>query len=389
MSKTRPGALTDVSPDRGPFVLHAWLEFPYYFPMDVLREFSASYKKSESVRVRLEVHSPAYKVVTGNSWTMGQEVAKWGEAARAGREQEIPRPWGHEFVQAEQIEEVVDTLRQSGPRYIHVEEVPAFVKLTTQVPSSVVPDSNFQPFALSPGSDFFRKEVLPELQDIVETYRVAASPYMRYSILPVSEALVDKTIMRFSDSIGEVLQNVHYGFDPQGSPMRMFIPRPDVAERFAELVDERIDLEPEVHFSASYYLFRMRRWAEAVAIASSATEYLQNGLVGQIASTEIEGQALIRAYRYQELFKAVFPEFGLPKLSEADPDLWREFVEAKRYRGIHAHGHKPSSYDPAEREEVARHLTAFYQVSRWLSLQMNRPWRLDFDHNGELLDPFP
>ncbi len=391
MSVTPQDILLDVSPDRGPFTFHAWLELPFPFPMTVKQTFPVMYRESLEVQLDLEIHSPSYKVVTGNTWIHNRDFHKWLEVYRSGHENDTPpQPsLDHEYAKEGEIGDVVEKLEEKDPSYIHVEDVPSVVHLIAPVPDSVVPEDNFQPFSLKPISGFFRKQILPKLQDIIEIYRIAALPYMRYSILPISEALIDTIFMRFTDSDGVILQNIHYGFDPVGSPMHLHIPRPGVEDRFTELVSQTNAFDPEIHFSSCYYLFRMRRWSEAIAIASSATEYLQQELIFDIASTEIESQALSRCYRYKELFNKVFPEFGLQKLSDEDPKLWQDFVEAKKYRGFSMHGYATGSYNNQEKEDVKRYLSAFYRVSSWLSKQLNRPWNLDFVHEGKILDPFP
>ena len=91
--------------------------------------------------------------------------------------------------------------------------------------------------------------------------------------------------------------------------------------------------------------------------------------------------------QFKDIFNRILPALGYEKLDKIDKDLWNSFVEAKNYRGAAAHGSINRPFDRDQEIKIQAHLKALYGVSRWLSLQINRPWALDIAADGEIL-PF-
>lgn len=380
-----------ISPCLGPFQFHAWLELPFPVAVQVDQSFTVLYKDDKQTELRFTILSDVYKVVTGSFWQYSREIEDWAARARSGKSPPLPPGWLHTYVQRQTVGQFVKQLEKSaGTRYVHVEEVPAVIDLSSPVPDGVVPPKEFDIHALMPYTGFFQREVLPNLQPIISAYRISAYPWLRYSILPVSEALVDRAILNFTDNRGIQLGRTHYGFDTK-SPFGISASHigQKLQPRFDEVLKSITAHQPEDQISSAYYLYRMRRWAEAVAVAASVVDGLLRDLVFQLASTEIEAKALWKAYRYKELFNDVLPEFNLPKFSEMNQPLWQDFLEAKEYRGAKVHGVHPDPFDPEQETAVGRYLRAFNDVARWLRGQMGLPWALDFVDDGKNLGSFP
>jgi len=380
-----------ISPRRGPFQFHAWLELPFPVAVQVDQSFTVLYKDDKQTELRFTILSDVCKVVTGSFWQYSREFKDGAARARSGELPALPPGWLHTYVQRRTVGQFVKQLEKSaGTRYVHVEEVPAVIELSSPIPDGVVPPKEFDIYALMPYTGFFQREVLPNLQPIISAYRISASPWLRYSILPVSEALVDRAILNFTDNEGIQLGRISYGFDtksPYGKSTSAISHK--LQPRFDEVLQSITAHQSEDQISSAYYLYRMRRWAEAVAVAASVVDGLLRELVFQLASTEIEAKALWKAYRYKELFNDVLPEFNLPKLSEMKQPLWQDFVEAKEYRGAKVHGVHPNPFDPKQETAVRRYLRAFNDVARWLRGQMGLPWALDFVDDGKNLGSFP
>ena len=380
-----------ISPCRGPFQFHAWLELPFPVAVQVDQSFSVLYKDDKQTELRFTILSDVCKVVTGSFWQYNREFEDWAARARSGDSPPLPPGWLHTYVQRRTVRQFVKQLEKSaGTRYVHVEEVPAVIEVSSPIPDEVVPPKEFDIYALMPYTGFFQREVLPNLQAIISAYRISAYPWLRYSILPVSEALVDRAILNFTDNKGIQLGRINYGFDtksPYGKSISAFSHK--LQPRFDEVLESITAHQPEDQISSAYYLYRMRRWAEAVAVAASVVDGLLQDLVFQLASTEIEAKALWKCYRYKELFNHVLPEFKLPKLSETNPRLWQDFVKAKQYRGAGMHGVHLDPFDPEQETAVGCYLRAFNDVARWLHGQMGLPWALDFVDDGKNLDSFP
>jgi hypothetical protein len=379
-----------VSPSQGPFRFHAWLELPFPLAIKVDQIFEVDYREGIAIEAQMVLQSNIYKVVTGSWWQQSQEMEEWVVRKRAGEESPLPHGWVFEYVSMDELSTFVAELRDAEhTRYVHVESVPAVAYLCANVPDGVVPDDDFVPYDLAPGRGFFSEKVLLHLHSIVDAYRIAAYPWMRYSIAPVSEAMIDEVIMNFTDKDGRKLGRTHYGFDPKSPHFKITTVLEKLQNRFDSIFPQLGMLQAENQMASSYFLYRMRRWAEAVAVASSVVEGLQRDLVFQLASSEIEAKAIWRAYRYKDQFNKVFPAFGKPKLSKTDPALWEAFVRAMEYRGAKVHGDHPEPFDHAQREIVKQHLQAFHNVAWWLCQQMGHSWALNVTDEGEVLAPFP
>jgi len=373
-----------IFPSQSPFKFHAWLELPFPLAVRVNQTFTVNYRENVATELQISLKSNVYKVVTGSWWQQRQEMTEWATRIQAKEEIPLPGGWIHEYVSVDELSDFVAELKASeNTRYVHVESVPAVAYLHASIPDVVVPNDCFVAHDLAPSMFFFSSEVLPYLHSIIDAYRIAADPWMRYSIAPVSETLVDQAVISFTDKDGKKLARTHYGFDPYSPHFKITTVLDKVQNRFDSIFPQLSELRAENEMASAYYLYRMRRWAEAVAVASSVVEGLQKKMVFQLASSKIEAEAIWKAYRYQEQFKKVFPAFGKPKLSDAEPQLWEAFDKAMKYRGAKMHGDHPEPFDHTQKETVKLHLKAFYDVARWLCQQMGHPWALDVNDGGK------
>lgn len=385
-------SLFEFSPARGPFQYHVWLELPFPLAVKVNEQFIGNYG-SYTTEINITILSNVYKVVTGSFWQQGREVEEWVARVQVGKKEPPPLSgWIQEYVTRDKVYEFTKEVeKRENTRYVHVEEILAVVHATATVPPDLVPTENFNPSDLSPQMGFINEELFPELQRIIDAYRIAAYPWMRYSIPPISEALVDRALIHFSDKENIRIGNIHYGFDAK-SP-RLVREYPTIQARFDQLLQHKPStLQAENQVASAYYLYRMRRWTEAITLASAVVDSLEKELVFKIASTEIEAKAIWDAYgrRYRDLFNKVFPEFGIPKLSDSNKTLWDNFVEAKESRGSKVHGNYSESFNKEQEKETKRFLAAFNDVAGWLVQQMGMNWVLDCsDENNRRLEAFP
>ncbi len=380
----------EISPSQGPFRFHAWLELPFPLAVKVHKRFEVEYRPDVLARLTIIVTSNVFKVQTGSWWWHQRDVKEWVEGLRSGKESPPPRGWLQEYVIKDKVLGLVKKLGASNEtRYVHVEETPAVVYLSSLIPDALIPKHNFDLNDLFPSADFFPTRVLPCLQIILDAYRISAKPWMRYTVQPVSEALTDEAFLYFTDRYKSRLISIHWGFDVKSSPLRILGLSSEIQKRFNRIFPRLSKLQSEDQMASAYYLFRMRRWTEAIAVASSVVDRLQRDLVEQLASTEIEATAILKAYRFQELFSQVFPAFGKPKLADENKTLWDNFVKAKEYRGSKLHGGYSKAFDKTQQKVVQKHLNTFDSIAQWLTLQMGHSWALDFHEKGTKLESFP
>lgn len=248
-----------VSPSQGPFKLHAWLELPFPLAVRVDQTVEVNYHEGIVVEVQIILQPNIYKVVTGSRWQQSKEIEEWAARIRAGEESPFPRGWVYEYVSIDELPDFVEELRDTEhTRYVHVESVPAVTYLCASVPDSIIPNDDFVPYDLAPSMGFFSEEVLPHLHSIIDAYRIAAYPWMRYSIAPVSEAMVDEVIMNFTDKDGKKLGRTHYGFDPNSPHFKITTVLEKLQNRFDSIFPQLGMLPAENQIASSYYLYRMR-----------------------------------------------------------------------------------------------------------------------------------
>lgn len=383
-----------MSNEVGKWSFHAWLELPYFVAVNHAESFPAEYRPNAEIELQLRIRNNLAKVGTGNWWERRQAVEEWAERARAGEEVERPDLAAiTRYVPRSKLEAHVKELEaDDSVSYVHVEELESIVELQAELPDSLAPEDDFFDPELLPSTIFFSQEVLPRLGKVIDAYRIATLPAMRYEIHPVSEPLVPWAFIEIQDPGGEAYQLVRYGLDPKGHGRAMagHADRLGVQDRFESALSKPEDVQAEEHLAASYYLYHMRRWTEAVVVASAVVDQLLEELVYDNAPDEL-ADLLWKSYRNRvpQNFNKVLPALGLPKLSDLDNALWSNFREARKYRGSVAHGVAARAFDKGEAEQVKTHLTAIYKVSKWLSDQVGREWALDLKDEGELLRPFP
>jgi len=381
-------------PSGAPFRWSAWLELPFPVFVRIDNEFDCKYKDCYRSNLRIEFFTDVRKLATGNSAQRILDTARWYESVRDGKHTLRPRGWRIEYLRLGEIEKRIEELKAKGEEgYFHLDDVPSAVRLSAALPAPLNPLAPTDPLTLFPDGDFLSREVFPRLQAVLDAYRISVFPPWRYSVQPLSEVLVGSAFIYLADKNGEIIA-AHVGFFDRFTPR----PYPEVIQeslkdsvqsRFAETLANLDALSAENEFASTYFLFRMRRWTEALTLASSVVDKLIQELVHALVQKEEVAGLLLNPLRYKELFNKVFPSYGKEKLSECNPKLWAAFVEARDRRGNKVHGGRSQSYSPEEREKARGNLTAFYGIAQWLAEQLGREWKLEMQEEGNPLEPFP
>ncbi len=195
--------------------------------------------------------------------------------------------------------------------------------------------------------------------------------------------------------IGKMIQQGYFKNDNLNhshSIIKHYVERSDIQSRFDSLINGSEDFEFELQFCSAYYLFNMRRWAEATMIACGVVDSLvREAVFAKYKLNLSEAEFFWEQNKYKKfkyIFNEILPSLGYGKLSECDQRLWLSFIEAKTFRGSAAHGKTTSTFNSEQEEIVLGHLRALYEVARWLSTQMGRTWMLDVNANGESFSLF-
>jgi|GEM_PF-6112792 hypothetical protein len=365
----------------------AWLEIPYFIGINYESVYPADYRPDIKVQLRIKFRNDLLRIMTSNRWTYDDYRERLENQSRETLF--VPR-----YATKDELSSIKELVKRQNLPYLHIEQLETVVELSTEfeVPKCLyeaITKPDFVPEVL-PCIGFFNTEVLPKIASVVNTYRVATLPALRYSVHPVSENLIGKAFIQIQDSTGKILKQSRHDFDIRNHnrSMQHHVVNLGVQSRFDSLMTDSDNIEFELQFCSAYYLFHMRRWAEAVTIASGVVDSLvQKAVFSKLA--EDMARLLWDKYRTQtnDLFNRVFPALEYEKLADVEQILWKSFQKAKEYRGVAAHGSVANSFDSEQEVIVQKHLKALYSVARWLSIQIGRPWRLDVDANGETL-PF-
>ena len=367
----------------------AWLEIPNFIGINYESVCPANYRPNIEVQLRIKFRNDLLRIMTSNRWTNADFPEK-----------QIENPNEEVFLVSryatkDDLPSIKEFVQKHNLPYLHIEQLETVVELCTEldVPKwlyEAITKLGFAPEVL-PQLGFFNSEVLPNIAAVVNRYRVATLPALRHSVAPVSENLVGTAFIEIQNSTGKIIQQSGHGFDIRDHErtMQHHVENLGVQSRFDSLINNPERFEFESQFCSSYYLFYMRRWAEAVTIASGVVDSLVREAVFAKLSKSM-ADLLWKKYKNQtmELFKEVLPALGYSKLSIDDKALWDCFIKAKEHRGSVAHGSPINSFDYEQERTVRDHLRALYGVARWLSIQNGRPWVLDIEANFETLSFF-
>lgn len=370
----------------------AWLEIPYYIGVNYESVFPVDYKPDLQVQLKIKFRNDLVRISTSNRWERSKNIERY---IQNGLEIPLEKIRIPRYVVKADLPHIEELVKSQNLPYLHIDEVETVVELsfeleiTKQVYDSAIRNSEF--ISMFSSLNFFNNVVLPKIASVVDIYRVATLPAIRYTVHPVSEGLINTAFIQLQDSTGKIIEQWTHGFDIRNHNrgMQQHVDNLGVQSRFDCLKINPGNIEFELQFCSSYYLFHMRRWAEAITIASGIADSLVQAAVFR-SSNESIARLLWDKYRTQtkDLFNRILPALGYSKLEEVDNDLWKSFLKAKEVRGSAAHGSIISSFSSDQEMLVKKHLNDFYRVSRWLSLQIERPWALDIEADGELLQFF-
>jgi hypothetical protein len=374
--------------ERRTVLLHfyAWFELPYTIEVNWHEEFSAEFQPGLTINLDIRFRNDLRRVDTRNPWSTPVAWSQRPEDEETGGPRKIvPR-----YVTMSDVPGLEKLVKEFGLPYLHLEWIETVVEThgLLELPEDVmeVIDEPGGPSEVNPEGTFFNDVILPRVARAVDAYRIATLPAARYAAYPVSEAMVEMVYVEIRDSEGRIRQNWGQGIDRWGH--RRGIKTVQVQERFDAIMQGLDDLATESLFSSCYYLFHMRRWAEAMTIASAAIDKLLKEVVfAKLDKRMAEVVWGVYRTRYDDVFKLVFPALNLPKLSDVNKGLWERFTQAKKGRGSGAHGALLRDYDQAEQKAVFGHLTAFYETARWICDAIGKPWHLDVMDKGTPLPP--
>jgi hypothetical protein len=389
---TSPGLnnVNTKSPNR---YFRAWLELPFFVGVAYTATFRAEYRKGLITDVRMRLRNDLFRVATDNEWT-GRE----GRDARLREYIDNPEKgptWFPKYITVSEVQDFYQRAAREGLPYVHVERTETVVELSTsfEAPPPAFEEADRYAFApeVMPHPGFFDREVLPHLSDVIDAYRASTLPAVRYAIHPVSEALVNTAFIEIRNELDEVIQQWMHEFDIHGHvrSMQSHVDNLGVQARFEQVLSDPERFQAEIELCSAYYLYHMRRWAEAVAVATAVVDRLTRDTLFARLNADI-AELVWSSYRsrFKDVFLKILPGLGIPKISEVDSDLWQDYLRARDYRGAKIHGGSVRRFDRAEEDLVGTHLRAIYGMARWLTATNGREWVLDVEENGKLLRVF-
>jgi len=368
----------------------AWIEIPYFIDVDYEEVHPVNYKPEIEVQLRIKFRNDLLRIATSNKWTR----CDYSKELLENSNQEIflmPH-----YVTKNDLPRIKELVQTHKLPYLHIEKTETVVELHTEfdVPKSLY--ENIRQYGdiaiLHPQVKFFNAEVLPKIASVVNTYRVATLPALRYKVSPISENLIEAAFIQIQDVFtGKTIQQWKNGFDVHnhGRSMQHHVENLGVQSRFDLLINNPDSVEFELQFCSSYYLFHMRRWAEALIIASGVVDSLvREAIFTKLSESEASDLWQRNRNKYKDIFNKELPKLSYAKLCDDNQSLWESFVNAKDNRGGGAHGAVIGSFEPGQQEIILNHLRTFYSVARWLSIQNGRPWQLDIAKTGEEISLF-
>jgi hypothetical protein len=360
-----------------------WLEIPYFIGINYNKNHSINYKGRE-VQLKIKFHNDLFFVTTHNKLVHDDYSSEQHEQLKYLKQN------FSNYVTKEKLPIIKDFIKSHNLPYLNIERTETVVELyfeiddiTQSLYEEITREFYGCPEALFPEVKFFIVQIFPKISDVINTYRVATLPVLRYKIQPVSENLIENAFIEIHDlSTNKIVQKWTHGFDGRnyGKSMQYHEINLGVQSRFDSLIDNPEYIEFELQFCSAYYLFHMRRWAESVTIASGVVDSLVKELVFTKLS-EPMAKILWDKYKTQtiDLFNKVLPALEYKKLETENQELWCRFKKAKEFRGSAAHGKTINLFKIEQQKEISGYLNTLYEVASWLSKQNNRTWMLDIN----------
>jgi hypothetical protein len=372
-----------VSPSLAPFQFTAWIELPFPVVINIHKIIECKYSEDITTSLSISIQSDMLKLVTGSRARQRIETSRWLKQAQSAGV--APREWVLEYVHENEVEAIEKKLRsEDGTAYIHIEEIPAVVQLDCTVPDEVVPNKSFAPRSLIPRVGFFQEEIYPQLQSIIDQYRIAAFPWMRYEILPIID---ERVLLDIHDNSTKRIWREYRLFKSTEMLKRIGNEYEPVQRRYDRMAEDQDSHQAENQFAAAYYLFHLQRWAEALAIASSVVDNLLKTLIDmQIPNKAVADWVNLSR---DEVYTKLLPSFNIPRLCDVDQSLWKNFKSARKERGSKVHGQFSNPKNDAQSAMVKQHLRAFYGVAKWLTECLGKRWALEVTEIEEQLGSFP
>lgn len=365
------------------YELIGWIELPYYVGIKYLQVIDLPLYPGEKIKTHIAIRNDLLKIWTWNRFDY--EKAMKRSLLNLKKTGKFEKPKGSflpRFIPGDEIKEWQDRIRKDeGTRYFHIERPKTTIEFKAKISDPQIC------FSVVPA-------LLPFLNNLADAYRIAALPAMRFEIHPITEANVNSAYYIIKDSNGTVIQTINIGIDVRGHSSILyhsFSEKFKIQERFNKIYANIENLEPENQTSIACNLLHMRRWTEAVAVASAVIDDLLRQLIFKKARKEI-ADFLWKKFRsrYKEIFNNILPDFfNVDRLSETNPKLWQDFCDAKDFRGGVVHGKKSREFDTEIQKKVFNHVRAFILVAEWLCSKLGRPWELSIINpdDGELMDP--
>lgn len=366
------------------YELIGWIELPYYVGIEYSDNVDLSLYAEKTIKTLVRIRNDLLKIWTWNRLEYDKALQK--SLQNLTKTGEFKEPEGSFFPTFVPIGDFQDWQKRSeediSVRYIHVEKPKTILEFKAKISNPQIC------FSVVPA-------LLPFLNNLADAYRIAALPAMRFEIHPITEANVNSAYYITKDSNGTVIQTVSIGIDTRshsGILYNSFGEKFKIHERFNKIFSNIENLEPENQISIAYNLLHMRRWAEAVAVASAVVDDLTKQLIYKKAKKNL-ADLLWKKFRnrYIDIFNDVFPILNLPKLSNVNSKLWKDFCDAKKLRGKAVHSKQKGEFDTRAQNETYKYVRTFILVAEWLCKKLGRSWELSIINpdDGKLMDPIP
>ncbi len=366
------------------YELIGWIELPYYVGIEYSEEIDLPLYPGKKIKTYIAIRNDLLKIRTWNRFEYGKALKKsYAHKEKTGKF-EIPKgSYFPIFTPAAELKKLQDTIKkEEETHYIHIEKPKTILEFKAKIPS---PDIGF---SIVPS-------LLPSLNNLTDVYRIAALPAMRFEIHPITEANVNSAYYIIKDINGTIVQTINIGIDVKGHSeilFQSFGEKFKIQERFNKIFANIAKVGTENQISIAYNLLHMRRWAEAVAVASAVIDDLLKQLIYSKAHKSLADLFWKKfRNRHKEIFNEVLPILDVEKLSEVNSKLWNSFCDAKKFRGEAVHTKQKDEFDKKTQKEAYKYVKTFIRIAEWLCEKLGRSWELSMINpdDGKLMDPIP
>jgi len=257
------------------YEFEGWIELPYFVGIKYSKEIDLDMPGRKPLKAYVEFRNDLLKIWTGNEFDYHREYKQFETESKEESNAQFET---YNFWPLYKSRDEIDVFKKNAEndktsRYVHIEIPETVVEIKASISD---------PYMVDVASISF--VIIPYLSKIIDAYRIAAIPSIRYEIHPLTEENAETMIYVVKDQKGGTIGPTPLGLDTNSSRglFHSFGKKFRIQERFEDILGNIQNRGLENQMSVASNLWHMRRGGEAVIVAAAVTDELTKSLFYEI-----------------------------------------------------------------------------------------------------------